>query len=84
LPLPGPGWVVIAGGLVILAQDFVWAEKTLRYVRRRAPGIPEDGKIPMSTWITMAVVMFAAFGGAFLVRRYVDLADTWASLQDVF
>lgn len=84
LPLPGPGWVVIAGGLVILAQDFEWADKTLRYVRRKAPGIPEDGRIPVSTWVSMAVVMVAAFGGALLVRRYVDLANTWASVQDLF
>ncbi len=84
LPLPGPGWVVIAGGLVILAQDFEWAEKTLRYVRRKAPGIPEDGKIPMSTWVSMVVVMGLALGGAFLVRRYIDLSDTWASFLDLF
>ncbi len=46
LPLPGPGWVIIAGGLVILSQDFVWAERTLRYVRSKVPGLPEDGSIP--------------------------------------
>lgn len=84
LPLPGPGWVVIAGGLVILAQDFEWAEKTLRYVRRKAPGIPEDGKIPLSSWISMAVVMGLAIGAAFLVQRYIDLSDTWAAFLDLF
>lgn len=84
LPLPGPGWVVIAGGLVILAQDFEWAEKTLRYVRRKAPGIPEDGKIPLSSWISMAVVMGLAVGAAFLVQRYIDLSDTWAAFLDLF
>lgn len=84
LPLPGPGWVVIAGGLVILAQDFVWAEKTLRYVRRKAPGIPEDGKIPLSSWISMAVVMGVAVGAALLVQRYVELDSTWRQVQDWF
>ena len=55
LPLPGPGWVVIAGGLVILAQDFVWAERTLRFVRSKVPGLPEDGGIPRNAWVTMGV-----------------------------
>ena len=84
LPLPGPGWVVIAGGLAILAQDFAWAEKTLRYVRRKAPGIPEDGKIPRSTWILMAIIMTLAVGGSFVLRRYVDLSDAWQDVQDLF
>ena len=46
LPLPGPGGLVIAAGLVILAVDIAWADRTLRIVRRRMPGVPEDGKIP--------------------------------------
>ncbi|MBI2321202.1 MAG: hypothetical protein HYU88_03705, partial [Chloroflexi bacterium] len=37
LPLPGPGWLVIAAGFVVLAQDFVWAERTLARIRRRLP-----------------------------------------------
>lgn len=56
LPLPGPGWVVIAGGFSILAQEFVWAEKTVRYIRKKIPGIPEDGKIPTSQKIMIAVI----------------------------
>lgn len=46
LPLPGPGWVVIAGGFVILSKDFAWADRTVRLIRRRVPGVPEDGRIP--------------------------------------
>ena len=44
LPLPGPGWVVIALGLGILSKDVVWAERTLDRVRRRLPA-GEDGRI---------------------------------------
>lgn len=51
LPLPGPGWLVIAGGLVVLSRDVAWADRLLRYVRRRVPGVPEDGSIPRSTWL---------------------------------
>ena len=55
LPLPGPGWLVIAAGLVVLAQDFVWAERTLAIVRNRLPQ-DADGKIAPKTWIIMAVM----------------------------
>jgi uncharacterized protein (TIGR02611 family) len=59
LPLPGPGWLIIAAGLSILSKDVAWAERLLRYVRKRVPGIPEDGKIPPSSLATMAVISLA-------------------------
>jgi len=31
--LPGPGWLTIAGGLALLAQDFVWARRALDRVK---------------------------------------------------
>ena len=40
LVLPGPGWVMIVIGLSLL--PFAWAERTIRAIRRRVPGIPED------------------------------------------
>lgn len=35
LPLPGPGWLVIFLGLGLLATEFVWADRLLRYARRQ-------------------------------------------------
>lgn len=58
LPLPGPGWLVIAAGLVILAQDFVWAERTLAIVRRRIPQ-DADGKIAPRTWALVGLTTTA-------------------------
>lgn len=60
LPLPGPGWLVIAAALTILAKDIAWADRALRFVRRKVPGIPEDGKIPRSTILVGAVLTLAA------------------------
>jgi len=60
MPLPGPGGVIAAAGLAILARDVAWAERLLRYVRRRMPGVPEDGKIPRSSLITMVFISAAA------------------------
>jgi uncharacterized protein (TIGR02611 family) len=64
LPLPGPGWLVIAAGLAILAQDVVWAERLLMTVRRRIPGVPEDGQIPRSTLVLIALVAAASTSAA--------------------
>ena len=55
LPLPGPGWVVVALGFSIL--PFQWSRRVVREIRRRIPGVPEDGAIPLSTWITGGVLL---------------------------
>lgn len=59
MPLPGPGGLVVAAGLVILARDVAWADRLLRYFRRKMPGVPEDGKIPRSSFVTMGVLALA-------------------------
>jgi uncharacterized protein (TIGR02611 family) len=33
LPLPGPGWVIIFAGLGLLATEYEWAARLLRYAR---------------------------------------------------
>ncbi|WP_037860078.1 TIGR02611 family protein [Streptomyces sp. NRRL S-340] len=35
LPLPGPGWVVIFGGMAVWATEFVWAQLVLRWTKRK-------------------------------------------------
>ena len=40
IPLPGPGWLIVFAGLALLATEFVWAERLLRYGRRRLHGGP--------------------------------------------
>lgn len=35
LPLPGPGWVVILGGLALLAMEFHWAKRLLAFTREQ-------------------------------------------------
>lgn len=34
IPLPGPGWLTVITGLVVLATEFVWAERLLDVTRR--------------------------------------------------
>ncbi|MET7418490.1 TIGR02611 family protein [Dactylosporangium sp. NPDC005555] len=35
LPLPGPGWLVILGGLAILAMEFHWARRLLTFTKQQ-------------------------------------------------
>ncbi len=35
IPLPGPGWLIIAAGLAMLALEFAWAAKLLERVLAR-------------------------------------------------
>ncbi len=71
LPLPGPGMLVIAVGLAILARDVAWADRLLRKVRERLPSDAE-GKLPRSTIVTM--VLLAAAGIA---------ASIWFTVGDI-
>jgi len=59
--LPGPGLVVLAAGLIVLALDFAWADRALQAVRRRLPA-DEDGKIPTRTWVVIAAVTAVTVG----------------------
>src|SRR6185369_8113310 len=33
IPFPGPGWAIVFFGLAILAVEFVWARRLLKYAR---------------------------------------------------
>ncbi len=35
VPYPGPGWLIIFGGLAILSSEFRWAKVVLGFLRRR-------------------------------------------------
>lgn len=55
LPLPGPGTLVVAAGLAILATQFAWAAKPLHYARVKAErGVDE---IAGSLWQTAFAVL---------------------------
>ncbi len=80
LVIPGPGLVAIAGGLALWSRDFIWAERTLRYVRKRAPGIPEDGSIPLRTWVSMGVIMGGALAATIVLPRFIDFGALWGDI----
>jgi uncharacterized protein (TIGR02611 family) len=38
IPLPGPGWLIVIGGLGIWAVEFHWARRLLTFTRRNVQG----------------------------------------------
>ena len=57
LVLPGPGFVLVAAGLAVLATRFSWASKPLDYAKDKAEqGIHEVGRSP---WRAAGAVLAA-------------------------
>jgi hypothetical protein len=46
---------MIIFGLSLL--PFAWAERTVLLIRRKVPGVPEEGTIPLRTWIIMGLLL---------------------------
>ena len=57
LVLPGPGFVLVAAGLAVLATEFEWARKPLDYARGKA----QDGmhQVGRNWWQAAFAVAFA-------------------------
>jgi uncharacterized protein (TIGR02611 family) len=62
IPYPGPGWLIVFAGLAILATEFSWAERVLRYVKGRYDGWTDwVGRqhlvVRVLVWLATAVVV---------------------------
>lgn len=73
LVLPGPGWAMIAVGLVVLASEYVWAQKLLHPLRKKLSQARQKASQPQyRTHVRVisaaAVVVVAAAAGAYLWR----------------
>ncbi|PWI19723.1 TIGR02611 family protein [Streptomyces sp. Act143] len=73
LPLPGPGWVVIFGGMAIWATEFVWAQLVLRWTKRKVTEAAQralDPKVRRRNIIltSIGLVIVAAIVGVYLYK----------------
>jgi uncharacterized protein (TIGR02611 family) len=71
LPLPGPGWLVIFGGMAIWATEFVWAQLVLRWTKRKVTEATQralDPKVRRRNIIltTIGLVIVAVLVGVYL------------------
>lgn len=85
IPYPGPGWLVVFAGLAILATEFSWAERVLRYAKHRYDGWNAWLKrqrplVKVAVWLTTAVVVVVTLwllGAYALVGGWFGLEWTW-------
>lgn len=81
IPYPGPGWLVVFGGLAILSQEFVWARQALRYGRQRYDRwivwIKRQNRVVQAlTFVLTSVVVIATL---WLINAY-GLLNAWLHL----
>jgi len=70
LVIPGPGIVTILVGLNLIKPD----NALVRYIRRRVPGIPEDGTVPARFIVVGAVFLV---GGTIIGILYGQAMADW-------
>ncbi len=78
LVLPGPGWVVIFGGMAIWATEFVWAQLVLRWTKRKVTEAAQralDPKVRRRNIIltTVGLVIVAVVVGVYLWKFGLEL-----------
>ena len=71
LPLPGPGWLVIFGGMAIWATEFVWAQLVLRWTRRKVTAAAQRALDPRVRRRNMTLTAVGLVIIAVLVAVYV-------------
>jgi uncharacterized protein (TIGR02611 family) len=59
IPYPGPGWAIVFIGLAILATEFEWAHRLLRYTRARYDRVMDWFK-RQGLWVQALGVAFTA------------------------
>jgi uncharacterized protein (TIGR02611 family) len=66
VPLPGPGWLIVVLGLIVLASEFVWAALLLGFTRRTLQ-LWTDWVMRSPLWVRAALAAStAAFVGLIL------------------
>ena len=70
LILPGPGTLVIAAGLAILASEFDWADRWMRKLRARAESAAKSAGTSLRAVVIAGIVVAVAISVAtwFLFR----------------
>ncbi len=85
IPYPGPGWLIVFGGLAILATEFTFAERTLKYARdkydrwaawlKRQPWPVQLTSLALTGLVVLTTLwMFNAFG---VTAAFVGIDEPW-------
>lgn len=73
LILPGPGWAMIAIGLVVLASEYVWAQRLLHPLRKKLAQAKQKASQPqyrtqVRIMSASVVVLMGVAIGAYVLR----------------
>ena len=82
LVLPGPGFVLVAAGLAVLATRFDWARKPLDYAKDKAQqGVDEVGRKPWRAVLALVCALgLVALGVLALVGVDIPLINTLSAI----
>lgn len=85
IPYPGPGWAIVFIGLAILATEFEWAHRALKYTRERYDRFMDWFK-RQGLWVQVLGFLFTAaivvltlwlFGALSFAAGLVGLEQPW-------
>jgi len=85
IPYPGPGWAIVFLGLAILASEFEWARRALKYTRERYDQVMDWFK-RQGLWVQILGFVFTAaivvatlwlFGALGWLAGLVGLEQRW-------
>jgi uncharacterized protein (TIGR02611 family) len=71
LVLPGPGWALIFLGMAVLATEYAWAHRLLRFTKDKAQGAASSAMAPQNRRRTLVLLLIAALLVASAVAWYV-------------
>lgn len=82
IPYPGPGWLIVFAALGILAQEYPWARRTLKFARRQYDRWSEWVKqqnwfVRSLTFIATAIIVVLTL---WLLNAY-GLMASWVSID---
>ena len=85
IPYPGPGWLIVFAGLAILAKEFPWAAKALRFGREKYDAWSDWIKkqnifVKSLTFLATSIVVVATIwllNGYGLLNSWFDLQQDW-------
>jgi uncharacterized protein (TIGR02611 family) len=78
VPLPGPGWLVVILGLLVLASEFERADRLLQFTRKQVSAWTDwVTRQPWAIRIAIAVTTFLFVGGVLWVMAMLFGVPGW-------
>ncbi len=78
IPLPGPGWLTVIAGLVVLASEFTWAERLLEFTKAQVSRW-SDWVAAQAVWVRvlLGLVTAGCVYGALVLALHLTGVPGW-------